>query len=177
MTKIQLTQQKIATISRKDFDKIAKYKWQFNGRYAVRKNNSGKTIYMHREIMQTPENLVTDHIDGDGLNNKRSNLRICTYRQNFRNQKISKNNTTGIKGVVWNKQNKNWLARLTIDNKRIHLGSFKTKELAMQIRNKYAKKYYGKYAKEIKKESVSKKENKDEVPSADSNEVNPFKGD
>lgn len=153
--KIKLTQNKIALVDECDFDKLNKFKWyaMYDGYnyYAVRspkkKNGKRNAIRMHREIMNNPKGKVVDHRDGNGLNNRRSNLRICTQSQNSKNQGLKKNNTSGLKGVSFNKKNSKWVARISVNNKRIHLGSFNSKEKAYEKYCNASKKYHKEYSK------------------------------
>lgn len=88
---------------------------------------------MHRSIMKPPCGLVVDHINGNGLDNRRCNLRICSQSENLINSKIRSSNTTGYKGVFRNKNTKfgkKWFARITRNYKMTHLGSFNTAEEA-----------------------------------------------
>lgn len=100
MTKsIPLTRGKIALFDDEDYEELSKYKWFITKVYASR-HSGNKTVYMHREIMKTPENMETDHINGDVLDNRRENLRICTRQENARNIRGISSNTSGYKGVV-----------------------------------------------------------------------------
>jgi len=93
-----------------DFEKLNGIKWYLNQYgYVVNRNR-----LMHRIIcnLKTGDNLFVDHKDGDRLNNCKSNLRICTHSQNAHNRKINKNNTSGYKGVSWNKKRKRWGVRI-----------------------------------------------------------------
>ena len=88
---------------------------------------------MHRLVNDTPEGFITDHINGDKLDNRTINLRTCTYQENQRNKPAQKNNASGIKGVCWEKNGsriKRWKAQIYINKKRKHLGYFLTKEEA-----------------------------------------------
>lgn len=76
---------------------------------------------------------LIDHIDGNGLNNKPSNLRAATLSENKCNQKIYKNNTSGVKGVYWCRPKNGWVAQIGINNRRRTLGQFKTKDLAEEF--------------------------------------------
>ena len=86
--RIALTQGKFAIVDRQDYYRLVRFRWfaavSSNTFYAVRKH-AGKPVKMHREIMGAPAHLVVDHIDRDGLNNARSNLRLCSQAQNSRN--------------------------------------------------------------------------------------------
>lgn len=106
--------------------------------------NITKMQYLHRLLLNAKKGQVVDHINGDTLDNRLCNLRICTNQENIRNSKIPKNNTTGYKGICYVPRNskKPWSAR--VFNK--HLGYFKTKEAAALAYNIAAKKVYGKFA-------------------------------
>ncbi len=82
------------------------------------------TVYLHRVIAGTPDDLVTDHIDGDGLNNRRANLRAATTAQNGHNERRAINNTSGVKGVHWHKRDRRWCAKIRLRRKSIYLGEF-----------------------------------------------------
>jgi hypothetical protein len=82
-------------------------------------------ILMHRAIMAAPDHLEVDHENGNGLDNRRSaNLRLATHAQNNRNQRISRANTSGAKGVSWDRRDKKWRAYITLGGKRKHLGFY-----------------------------------------------------
>ena len=101
---------------------------------------------MHRVILKTPKGMDTDHRNGDGLDNRRCNLRICTKSQNSINRKMQSNNTSGYRGVYWHKRDKKWLAHIKIDGKKINFGYCSTKEQAAEAYNEAAKKHYGEFA-------------------------------
>ena len=93
--------------------------------YYVRRNVArGVVAYMHRDIMEPPDGWVVDHIDGDGLNNRRANLRIATNGQNQANQRLRLNNTSGFKGVSWVPRRQRWHAYINKEGRRSHLGYF-----------------------------------------------------
>lgn len=101
--------------------------------YATRNDRSGqkqRSVLLHRVIAGTPEGMDTDHIDGDGLNNRRSNLRHATTSQNIQNQRIAMHNTSGVKGVHWFKRDEKWRAEIQTHGKTRHLGLFETIEAA-----------------------------------------------
>jgi len=148
MTKsISLSQGKFALVDDELFDELNKFKWYFHDGYAVRSEgkNSPK-IRMHRFILKTPEGMYTDHINGDKLNNRLSNLRPCTSRQNVQNRSAQANNSSGFKGVSWNKQNKKFAVMINIDKKRTHLGYYETAEKAARVYDAYALAHYGEFA-------------------------------
>lgn len=102
---------------------------------------------MHRLIMNPSKGMTIDHIDGDGLNNTKSNMRICTQQQNCMNKKMTSRNTTGFKGVYFVKSCLVYWAYISISKKRIGLGCYKTAIDAAIAYNKAAIKYYGEFAK------------------------------
>lgn len=95
-----------------------------------------KTILMHRFLMDAPKDLVVDHINGDGLDNRKSNLRLVSQTQNLRNKKMCKNNKCGFKGVYLHQSRhgdviySRWVAEIQYKNKKYHLGRFDTPEEA-----------------------------------------------
>lgn len=153
MKRVKLTCGKYALIDDEDFDRIEKHSWHlvkigsvFYAATGIWNGSNMTTYYLHRFIMNTPKRLVTDHIDGNGLNNQKSNLRVCTSSQNHMNTGLQKNNTSGYRGVMWYKRDKKWLAVIKIDKKLINLGKYKEKSKAIEIRSKAEKKYYKEFA-------------------------------
>jgi len=159
MVEIPLTKGKIALIDDEDYEKVSRHKWhicksKWGQIYAVTdtKTDTGRKIKkaMHRLILDVNISfhiLQIDHISGDGLDNRRFNLRICTPFQNAGNQKISKNNTSGYKGVGWDIVKKMWRSCIKINGKTLHLGYFRNKIDAAITYNNVAVKYWGGFAK------------------------------
>lgn len=102
---------------------------------------------MHREIMNVsnPE-ISVDHIDGNPLNNQRSNLRTCTHAQNICNSKLNSKNTSGYRGVTWHTGAKKYMAYIRHNYKMYNLGLFETAEEAALARNEKAVKLHGEFA-------------------------------
>jgi hypothetical protein len=141
MKYIKLTQNKRAMVDDEDFDYLNQWKWciskrgnTFYARRGVRKGGANKSIRMHRQIMDAKNGQEIDHIDRNGLNNTKENLRFVTRSQNIRNTCLRKDNTSGCKGVSLRKKYSTWLSHIIIKNKLIHLGSFKNKNDAIKIR-------------------------------------------
>ena len=100
---------------------------------------------MHRQILHlTSPNILVDHINGNGLDNRRENLRICTHSQNCRNRRISSINKCGVKGVT--KYKDQWKATIFINKKQCHLGYYDNKRDAGKAYDKKAKEVYGEFA-------------------------------
>lgn len=108
-----------ALVDDKDFESLNKYKWFIHAGYVARKSNY-KTISMHREIMQTPKGLLTDHINHNPLDNRRLNLRVCTFSQNNMNRRKYGEFSSTFKGVYWSRASKRWGVK--IENN--HIGYF-----------------------------------------------------
>ena len=147
--KIELTQDKYALIDDEDFCKIKNYNWYAakhrDGGFKAVANVNGKTIYMHRLIMECPDGLVVDHKKHDTLDNRKSELRICTVSDNTKNIRKNNRNTTGYKGVMYRKERNAYTARITVDGKRLYLGYFRTPEEAYTAYCDASKKYHGEY--------------------------------
>lgn len=150
MKTITLSRGKFAIVDDEDFDRVSKYKWycSYYG-YAVRtvrqKNGKRGMIWLHKFVLKTKS--IVDHINGDPLDNRKSNLRKCSNRENTRNTKVRKNSQTGFKGVSWHKQIKKYRAFIKVNYKQIHLGTFNCKIEAAKAYNKAAIKYHGDFAK------------------------------
>ena len=125
MKRIKLKYGEIVLVDDQDFEELNRYKWCLNsGGYATRMNDGHTSILMHRFIKETPKGLETDHINGNKLDNRRENLRNVTHSQNQMHSRIPKNNTSGVKGVSWDKKNKKWMVQIKINQRNIHLGRY-----------------------------------------------------
>ena len=96
-------------------------------------NGVRKGKYIHRIIKDCPVDKVIDHKNGNGLDNRKCNLKVCTQKANSQNQKLSTNNTSGYRNIFYNKRNKTY--DVQIKHKR--LGCYKTIEEAVKVRNQY----------------------------------------
>lgn len=101
---------------------------------------------MHRIVAQTPKGKATDHINGDRLDNRKCNLRICTQSENSKNRRLRKGNKCGYNGVVRWERDHNWSAQIMADRRNIRIGYFETKEQAAVAYNHYARIYHGEFA-------------------------------
>lgn len=108
-------------------------------------NGKRADLSLHREIMSAPEGLEVDHKNGDGLDNRRSNLRLVTHQQNMHNMRINKNNKSGHKGIFFcNRENK-WIAKIKVNSKTINLGYFSNIDDAITVRINAVSKYHGEF--------------------------------
>jgi len=106
----------------------------------------GTRVYLHRHIMSAPGGLFVDHVDGDGLNNRRANLRLCTHVQNQLNKGLSRRNTTGFKGVTRGECSGRWRAVITVNGRQRHLGTFDSPEEASAAYIAAAGELHGEFA-------------------------------
>jgi hypothetical protein len=142
---ITLTKGYVATVDDEDFECLSKFKWSTltvpgKSPYAKR---TRRGILMHRVIMGINDRRKVDHINGDGLDNRRENLRVCTNSQNSQNMKPRDGAT---KGLYFHKKNLKWCAQIMQDRVKYHLGSFDTKEAAQARYDEEAIKRFGNFA-------------------------------
>ncbi len=148
---VPLTKGYEAIIDAEDVPLVEGFNWiasvERNTVYAVRREGSGcrREIRMHRVIMGDPDGLQVDHRHGNGLDNRRSNLRVATGLQNSRNARIRKDNSSGFKGVSWNKSARKWHARIKVDGSRINLGNYETPEAAHAAYAKASAELHGEF--------------------------------
>ena len=111
-------------------------------------NGKRNRLFMHRLLMGFPKDKVIDHIDNNGLNNQKHNLRICTIQENGANRIKTQciKTTSKYKGIHWHKNNKQWEVGIKKDNKRIFIGNYKTEIEAAKAYNEAAINYFGEFA-------------------------------
>ena len=144
MREVKLTQGKVAIVDHDDYDWLNQWKWSLSGRYVHRKAGK-RTIYLHRLICGNPKGMVCDHINGDPLDNRRSNLRICHQKDNTRNSKLQKNNKTGFVGVSFLKSYGKFESYIHVNHKKINLGYFDDPIVAAKTRDIASIKYFGEF--------------------------------
>lgn len=149
MKSIPLTQNRWAIIDDSDYDLVSKHKWYalFDGYnwYAACKVNK-KQLRLHNFLMNPPPGVFIDHEDRNGLNCQRSNLRICTHKENCKNRKKYTSNKSGYKGVCWVPKLKKWKGQARNADGVVYLGIFKTAEDAARAYDAFAETHYGQFA-------------------------------
>lgn len=131
MAEIRLNKGAIALVDDEDYERVvAVGGWYLHTKgYVIRNHqseNRRSTVRLHRFVLGLlPKDLQhVDHANGDKLDNRRSNLRICTRSQNMHNRKVDRSNSSGVKGVFWHRQHSKWYARIGLHGKSIFLGLF-----------------------------------------------------
>jgi len=147
MKLIPLSNGDFAKVDDADFEWLSQRKWYLHPKGYAAEMSRGKFSWMHRLINNTPAGIQTDHINGDKLDNRRENLRSCTITENNRNRPTPTKNTSGFKGVSWDKRKKNWKVDIRINNKTKYIGNFASKEDAAKAYDTAAKQYHGDFAK------------------------------
>lgn len=152
---LALTKGMVALVDHDDFHLVSEYNWYAHkggsGVYAATTVTEldGKRlmIRMHRLILGTTDSKIyVDHINGDGLDNRRSNLRVCSHADNVKNRRNQQNNQSGFKGVSWHTTNKRWQAQIRSNGKRTHLGYYSSPQDAHAAYCDAAKKYHGAFS-------------------------------
>lgn len=168
MQEIMLTQGKTALVDDEDFGKLNQATWHayldgnrwsaqrsvWENKIGIKKSEQKCTkILMHRVVMDAPVGMQVDHINGNTLDNRKENLRICTNQQNTCNRKnANRNNKLGIKGVHWYKRNKKFIAQICINRKKINLGSYNVMGDADSAYRFAEEKYFGEFARNDNRE-------------------------
>jgi hypothetical protein len=143
----------VALVSEEDAERVLAMTWGQaktpNTTYAFhRVFERGELVYfiqMHRFVMDAPKGVLVDHINGDGLDNRRCNLRLATAQQNSCNRRINSNSRSGFRGV-WKSSPNRFSAKINCGGKIIHLGTFLTAEEAARVRDEAAIKLHGEFA-------------------------------
>lgn len=159
MKEIKLSRGLTAIVDDEIYDFVNQFKWYAEkaktGYYAARGFyyldefgvKKHRIVKMHRQILGVlDESILVDHVDLNGLNNQKINLRKCNLIQNNRNRRSDRNTTSKYKGVCLDKRRKKWRSNLTINGKQIYLGSFDSEYEAAMVYNESAKINFGEFA-------------------------------
>jgi len=153
MKEIKLTQNKMALVDDEDFEYLNQWKWfahksPRNAKvyYGGRSIRGQKQILIHRVITDAPDGLKVDHINGDGLDNRKANLRICSNSQNGMNRGANKNSKSKEKCVSWHGKEKRWRVKIKANHKEFLIGHFKSKDDAIEAKRKAIVILHGEFA-------------------------------
>lgn len=147
---IPLTGGLVAWVDEADYATLIRFRWRAHRgghtHYAIRSVGK-KAVLMHRQLLNAAPREEIDHRDLDGLNNRRSNLRVCSNRQNHQNQRPRSDRKTAFKGVsAYSQRPGLWRARICLHGKRLHLGCFDSAEAAALAYDNAARLYFGAFA-------------------------------
>ncbi len=153
--KILLTQHRFTLVDDADYDFLSQWEWcallDWGNWYAVRNRKKADgpgpgLISIHRLLLGATKGQQVDHINRNGLDNRRENLRFCTNVQNAQNRKPRKGSSSRYKGVSWDKNTEAWIAQIGIDGKLVRIGKFGNEHLAAEAYDAFAIKYFGEFA-------------------------------
>lgn len=155
MKKIELSQGQYAIVDDEDYDVLNQWKWcadycKSGKKFYAKRTcylNGKKRIRMHRFVTNTTDrNIEVDHINGNSLDNRKSNLRPCSKSRNQQNRNKTINNKSGYKGVAWHKISKKWIVRIGVNSIKIHIGRYDCVKEAARAYNSAAIIYHGEFA-------------------------------
>lgn len=152
MREIRVGRNSIALVDDQDYALISRYKWWAKSHrgakyaHARKPGTTDQFILMHRLVLDAPAGVEVDHINGVGLDNRRSNLRHATRMENACNRGPNKNNTTGFKGVSWHLSESKYQAAITVDGRPIFLGNFRDPVDAARAYDAAARRLHGEFA-------------------------------
>ena len=153
MKEIPLTRGKVALVDDEDYVDVSRFKWyahtNYRVFYAIRNitiAGKRKAVKLHRYIMRAPDGVEVDHLNGDGLDCQRANMRLCSRSENQQNTPAYRGNGSGFKGVERFDGGEKWRARIRVDGKQRHLGLFNSKEDAARTYDVAARLYFGEHA-------------------------------
>lgn len=141
MARIKLSTGRYAYIDDEDFYAVSYIHWTESDGYAVGAHGGPR---LHRLVMGEPPGQV-DHIDGDRMNCRKSNLRVATKAQNAKNRGVNRDSRSGIKGVSFYARSGRWRARIAVDGRKLFLGYFESPELAAAAYEAASEKYHGEF--------------------------------
>lgn len=152
MKEITLTKGKVALVDDEDYESLSAYEWYADQKhsgywYAARTIKDGSHVLMHRQILGLDKwEHHVDHINGNGLDNRRANIRSCTIAQNQWNTGTRKDNSSGHKGVHLDRSSGKFMALIRVNGKRMYLGLFGEIEKAVRAYEEASTKLHGNFA-------------------------------
>lgn len=153
---IALTQGKHAVVDDEDYASLSQWKWfarkvggTFYAARCIRESGKKKFVHMHRVVNGTPDGFVTDHRNGDGLDNRRANLRTATVSQNGGNVAARSHSKSKIKGVYFDEARNKWAADIQAGGRRKRLGRFDTQDAAAAAYQSAASALFGEFSRSV----------------------------
>ncbi len=139
-----------AIVDDEDYEELNQYNWHVCKAYAARNIPNGPGRYtmlkMHRQLSAPPDGFHVDHINGNKLDNRKSNLRHVTCRENSWNRKQLSSMSGRRRGVYWRKDRDQWIAKITVSGTFMHLGSFDKYQDAVSARDAAEAVHFGVYS-------------------------------
>jgi hypothetical protein len=136
---IQLSRGKVAIVDGADFEWLSQWKWRAHPNKRLDHHCPIKWYarcaangYLHRFIMGAPQDFQVDHLNGDSLDNRRQNLRLCSHAQNMQNRRFPAG-VAGFRGVRWDHERRRYRAVIEVNRKRVHLGHYRSAEVAARV--------------------------------------------
>lgn len=150
---LELTQNLVALLDVEDVPLVEPYAWfarrakytHYVMAYLRGADGRATSLGLHRLLMNPPEGMAVDHINGDGLDNRRVNLRIVTVAENNMNSRVRRDSQSGIKGAYFNRKTGNYYSHIKRDGRRVHLGTFATAEEAAIAYARASKQLHGEF--------------------------------
>lgn len=150
MKRISLTQGQVALVDDEDYNYLIQWKWCAKkdrpGKFYAGRTQRHRIILMHRVLMNAKKGQEVDHKNGDTLNNRRYNLRLCTSGQNNQNSMSRKNSSSRYKGVCFSNHARKWQVEITHKGKHHYLGYYDSEEEAARTYDKFARIYFREFA-------------------------------
>lgn len=150
MRTMTLSTGEVALLDDDDYERFAAFRWTRSKSkrtsYAIRSGGGGdSTVYLHREVAGAVQGQEVDHVNGNGLDCQRRNLRLATRSTNMANTRLYRSNTSGFKGVTRTRSGR-WMAQVMVDYRHICLGTFDDPTVAARAHDAGAVRYFGSFA-------------------------------